>query len=114
MGVNMATLDLHPEPSIIHVIKELRDDTLRLFRQEVALAKSEVAGKFTALGKNTAFLGAGAFVGLYCLFFVLLFLNNLIQAGLTAAGFSGSVSAWFAPLILSLLLGLTALSFMLK
>ncbi|GEM_PF-1100150 len=110
----MATVDMHPEPSLVHVIKELRDDTVRLIRQEVALAKREMVGKFTMIGKNTAFLGVGALVGLYFLFFFFLFLNNLIQAGLSASGFSGAVSAWFAPLILSLLLGVAALSFMLK
>lgn len=110
----MASIDTHPEPSLVHVIKELRDDGIRLFRQEVALAKREMVGKITTMGKNTVFLGVAALVGLYTLFFVLLFLNNLIQAGLTASGFSGSVSAWFAPLILAMVLGVAMLTLALK
>lgn len=110
----MAIIDMHPEPTLVHVVKELRDDTLRLIRQEVALAKREITGKVGVIGKNIAFLGAAALIGLFCLFFILLFLNNLIQAGLSAAGFSGSVSAWFAPLILSTVLGAVAFAFTLK
>ena len=80
------------QASLISIIKDLRDDALTLGRQEIALAKREMAYKVTRLGRNAVFLGIGAVVALYGLFFVLLSLNNLLFAGLGQAGFSGSVA----------------------
>ena len=102
------------QPSLIRIVKDLRDDTLALVRQEVALAKSEVTGKVSSLGKNSAFLAVGAVAGIFGLFFVLLALNNLIFAGLAAAGFSGATANWFAPVLLGMALLIAALAFALK
>lgn len=109
----MATIDTHPD-SVLQIIKDLRDDTTALFRQEVALAKRELGAKASTYGRNAAFLGVSAFVGMYALFFIFLFLNNLMQTGLTAVGFSPAVASWFAPLILGMLLGIGALVLALK
>jgi hypothetical protein len=114
MGVPMPTTDTHPEPSLVEIIKNLRNDALTLFRQEINLAKREMAEKFSRMGKNAVFLGIGAVIGLYCVFFLLLGINNLIQAGLIAAGLSGSMSAWLAPLILGVVLGAAAGIFAMK
>ena len=110
----MATLDTHPDTSFLQLIKDLRDDGIALFRQEVALAKQEMAGKAVAFGKNTVFLAVAALIGLYALFFLFLFLNNLLQAGLVGLGLSDSVSAWLAPLLLGMLLSIGALATALK
>ncbi|HKP96668.1 MAG TPA: phage holin family protein [Fibrobacteria bacterium] len=116
----MATIDTHPEPSklkdpsVVRIIKDLRDDVTALFRQEVALAKREMSGKAATFGRNAAFLGLGALVGLYAVLFFCLFLDNLLQAGLTAIGFPDPIAAWFAPLILGMLLGIGALLLSLK
>jgi hypothetical protein len=108
-GRFMAIIDTHPDSSILSIVKDLRDDTATLFRQEVALAKREVTGKIAAFGKNSALMVAGAFIGLYAVFFFFLSLNNLLQMGIKAAGFSTDNSAWFAPLVLFMLLGIAAL-----
>ncbi|MDB5102831.1 MAG: hypothetical protein JWP91_520 [Fibrobacteres bacterium] len=111
----MATIDTHPDnSSVLRIIKDLRDDTTALFRQEVALAKREIAGKAASFGKNTAMIAVGALIGLYAVFFLFLCLNNLIQAGLHKTGFSPAVSSWFAPLILGMILGVGALVLALK
>lgn len=105
----MAVIDTHSESSLLSIVKDLRDDAATLFRQEVALAKREATGKLAAFGKNSILMGAGAFIGLYAVFFFFLSLNNLLQLGFKAAGFSADNSAWFAPLILFMLLGIAAL-----
>lgn len=110
----METIDTHPDASLVKIIRDLRDDVTALFRQEVALAKREISGKAATYGRNSVYLILGAGVGLYAALFLCLFLNNLIAMGLTAAGFSGPVAAWFAPLILGMLLGITGLILALK
>lgn len=105
----MATIETHPESSLLSIVKDLRDDAATLFRQEVALAKREAAGKFASIGRNSVLLGAGIFIGLYAVFFFFLSLNNLLQMGIKAAGFSPDNSAWFAPLLLFMILGICAL-----
>jgi hypothetical protein len=110
----MATIDTHPDPSIVKIIKDLRDDVTALFRQEVALAKREMSGKAVTYGRNAVFLGLGALVGVYAVLFFCLFLNNLLRAGLTALGFPDPIAVWFAPLILGMLLGIGALFLSLK
>jgi hypothetical protein len=110
----MTTVDTHPDSSFIKIIKDLRDDATALFRQEVALAKREIAGKAAIYGKNSVFLVLGAVIGIFALFFICLFLNNLLHVGLTAMGISDPVASWLAPLILGMLLGIGGLLLSLK
>lgn len=105
----MAAFETHPEPSLLSIVKDLRDDAATLFRQEVALAKREAAGKLASFGRNSVLLGTGIFIGLYAVFFFFLSLNNLLQMGIQAAGFSQENSSWFAPLLLFMILGICAL-----
>lgn len=108
------SIDGDRDPSLIRIVKDLRDDTLALVRQEVALAKSEVTGKISSLGRNSVFLAVGAVAGLLGLFFVLLALNNLLFAGLTASGISGTNANWIAPALLGVALLINALAFALS
>ena len=105
----MAVIQTHPESSLLSIVKDLRDDAATLFRQEVALAKREATGKLASFGRNSILMAVGAFIGLYAVFFFFLSLNNLLQMGAKAVGFSPDNSAWFAPLILFMLLGIAAL-----
>ena len=106
--------DGRTEPSILRMLKDLRDDALTLGRQEIALAKREMAYKAAGLGRNAVFIGLGALTALYGVFFVLLSLNNLLFAGLDKAGFSGAVANWFAPGLVGMMLLIVALSLTLK
>ena len=49
-------------PSIVDLIKELRDESTTLVRQEIALAKAELSEKASKAAVNAAFLGMGAVV----------------------------------------------------
>jgi hypothetical protein len=105
----MSTIDIHPEESLLRIVKDLRDDAVTLFRQEAALAKREVAGRISALAKHFAWAAIGGLLGLYAVFFLLLGLNNLLQTGLQAAGMGDAVSAWLAPLLLGMIVAIGGL-----
>src|SRR5688500_13231286 len=51
-GASTATTSPPRDRSIADLLKELRDESPMLLRQEVALAKTEMAEKATAYGKN--------------------------------------------------------------
>lgn len=106
--------DSSRDPSLLRMVKNLRDDSLTLVRQEIALAKREMLAKVTGLGRHAVFLATGALVGLFGLFFVLLSLNNLLFAGLARAGFSGSVANWLAPVLVGMGALIVALGLVLK
>ena len=46
--------------SITDLLKDLRDESSRLVRQEVALAKTELSEKAAKLGRNAGYMGAGS------------------------------------------------------
>ncbi len=50
------------DTSISTLLKELRDETLTLFKQEAALIRTEVSEKVTQAGKDAAKIPAGALV----------------------------------------------------
>jgi hypothetical protein len=102
------------DPSIVRIIRDLRDDTLSLVRQEVALAKREMALQAGKLGRNAAFLGAGGLIAVFGILFALLAVSNLLFAGLAKAGFSGAVANWLAPALLGMILLIVAASLALK
>ena len=87
------------EASVAELVKQLSEQTSRLARQEVELAKAELAlkGKRAGLGIGM-FGGAGAF-GFYGL-------GALVAAGIL--GLATAVDAWLAALIVAVVLGALA------
>lgn len=85
--------------SIVDLIKQLRDEGITLFRQEILLAKQEMSEKVSRVGRNVGYLVAGGLVAYAGVVVVLLALSALLYAGLIAAGLSHMVSGWLAPLI---------------
>ena len=74
------------QTSIGGLIRNLTDDTKRLLRQEVELAKSEVSEKISYFSKNAVALAVGGFIA-YAGFIVLLMgLGWLAAWGLQQAG----------------------------
>ena len=102
----MSAYDTHPGNSILHLLSELKEDFTDLVRQEIALAKKELIAKTAGLGRAGAFFALAGVVGVFCAFFLLIFLNNLLQAGLTRLGLNADASAWCAPLILGVALAI--------
>ena len=85
--------------SLAELVKQLSERTSRLARQEVELAKSELAvkGKRAGVGAGM-FGGAGAF-GFYAL-------GTLVAAAVLAV--ATAVAAWLAALVVAAVLGVVA------
>jgi hypothetical protein len=105
----MAFIDTHPEESVFHLLRELKDDLTDLIRKEIALAKSEISAKVKDVGKSAVFLGIAAVAALFAVFYLCLFLDHLLFAGLSAVGMPTLIAAWCAPLILGVLLAVGGL-----
>lgn len=85
--------------SVTELLKELRDEGIALFRQEVQLVKQEMSEKAARVGRNAGYLAAGAMLAYSGLVIVLLAVAALVYVGLVAAGLSHMMAGWLAPLI---------------
>jgi membrane protein len=87
------------QASLAELVRQLSEQTSRLARQEVELAKSELAIKGKRAGVGAGMFGGAGAIGFYAL------------GALTAAailGLATAVSAWLAALILAVVLGAIA------
>ena len=87
------------QASLAELARQLSEQTSRLARQEVELAKSELAIKGKRAGVGAGMFGGAGAIGFYAL------------GALTAAailGLATAVSAWLAALILAVVLGAIA------
>ena len=91
--------------SVIDLIKELRDEATLLFRQEVALAKTEMSEKAAVLGRNAAYAGVGGFIAYAGAWFLLMGVAFLLAAGLQALGLSALTSIWVSMLVVGVVVG---------
>ncbi|MBA3312360.1 MAG: phage holin family protein [Planctomycetaceae bacterium] len=85
--------------SFADLLKNLRDETTTLVRQEVALAKTEMSEKAAKFGRNAGYMGVGGVLAHAGAIILLLGLSALLYAGLVEAGLSHMTSGWLAPLI---------------
>jgi predicted PurR-regulated permease PerM len=88
------------------LLKELRDETTRLFRQEIELAKTEMSEKASRVGRNSAYLAVGGAIAYLGLAFILLGVMYLIGWGLAAAGLIPIIATWLAALIVGIVAGI--------
>ena len=91
--------------SIGDLIKELRDETTALIRQELALAKTEMSEKAAKAGRNAAYATAGA-VMIYLGALFGLIAASVGLALLLGAWDMGWHAWWLAPLIVGVVVGL--------
>jgi len=92
--------------SLVDLIKELRNETVTLLRQEVALAKTEASDKASAAGRNALSLAVGGLIAYAGAFLLLMAAIVGLYVGLVAMGVPHAHSGWLAPLIIG---GLVAL-----
>ncbi|EMI17494.1 membrane protein containing DUF1469 [Rhodopirellula maiorica SM1] len=99
--------------SLSDLIKELRDESVALVREEVALAKTEMGEKVNKVGRNSAVLIAGAAVAHLGLIFVLLSASAGLERFYDSLGmwFHGD---WIAPLVVGLIVGIIGTVMLLK
>jgi hypothetical protein len=92
--------------SIPGLLRELRDDTTTLFRQEVALAKTELKDNVSKLGGKVAQLAVGGFVAYAGVIVLLIGLGQLLGALLIRAGLDEGIAMWLAPSVVGLLVAI--------
>lgn len=88
--------------SIPNLLRELRDETTTLFRQEVALAKTELKENASRLGGHALQIAIGGFVAYAGVIVLLIGLGHLVGALLTRAGLDPDLAQWLAPSIVGL------------
>jgi xanthine/uracil permease len=87
------------EQSIASLLRQLRDDTTKLFRQEMALAKTEMSEKANRVSRNLAYLAVGGAVAYGGVILLLVAVAAFVAWLLTLADVSNWVAAWLGLLI---------------
>ncbi len=93
------------DESLADLVRDLRDESITLVRQQIELAKTETNEKISKTGKNAAFLGAGALIAYAGLIYLMQFMNWGGRQLLQMWGLSAEVSLWLMPLILGVIVG---------
>ncbi|MDV6030402.1 MAG: phage holin family protein [Phycisphaera sp. RhM] len=100
----VADSDNNDPRSLSDLIKELRDESVALVREEVALAKTEMSEKASVVGRNSALLIVGGAVAHLGLIFLLLAVSYGLYVAIGLAGLPIH-ALWIAPLIVGLVVG---------
>ena len=95
----MATSNSPGNPSAADLVKQLSEQTSRLVRHELELAKAELAIKGKQAGIGAGMFGGAGLIGLYAV-------GALIAA--VIAVLATAVATWLAALIVALVLGAAA------
>src|SRR5688500_2873678 len=88
--------------SIADLLRELREETVTLAKQEAALAKTETKEKAGKFGRNAAYLVVGGLIAYAGLIFLLFAGMRLLTIGLERAGNSPETALWLSPAIIGL------------
>jgi hypothetical protein len=100
---------MNPEPnpnSIPNLLRDLRDETTTLLRQEVALAKSEMKENVSRATSHALHIAIGGFVAYAGIIVLLIGIGHLLGALLIRAGLDEEVAQWLAPAIVGLLVAI--------
>ena len=85
------------------IIKDLRDETTLLLKEEVALAKTEMSEKASTFGKNAGALAAGALVAYSALVVLLVGLGFLLASLFANVGLGLALSNFLGMLVVALI-----------
>ena len=87
------------------LLRQLRDDTTALVREEVALAKTEASEKVSYVGRNVGYLAAGGLVALSALLLLLMSLGYLLGDFFAEGGMDAGMAAFLGFLIVAVVIG---------
>src|ERR1051326_6403189 len=89
--------DVTQNNSLGSLLHSLRDESTRLLRQEVALAKAEVRENISQIGNHVAQIAIGGFVAYAGVIVLLIGLGHLLGQALVNAGVEQTLAEWLAP-----------------
>jgi hypothetical protein len=98
--------EVHDGHTIAELLRDLREETVTLAKQEVALAKSEMKEKAAIVTRNVVYIAAGGLVAYAGLIFLIFAGMRLLTFGLINAGFAASTAAWLSPALIGLVVAI--------
>lgn len=104
----------HDGRSLTNLIKELRDETTTLMRQEVALAKTEMSEKMSRISRNATYLAIGGGIAYAGLLLLIMAAAAGLYVGLVAADVSHMTAGWLAPVIVGAIVAIIGYVFLQK
>jgi predicted O-methyltransferase YrrM len=96
------------ERSLADLIRELRDESTVLLRQEVAMAKTEMSEKASNVGRNVGTMVVGGAVASLAIIFMLLAVTGGLALLILGTDL-GLHAIWIAPLIVGVIIAIVAL-----
>lgn len=99
--------------SLADLIRDLRDESTVLLRQEVALAKTEMTEKASKLGRNAVYLALGGAVALLAAHFLLAAISAGVMLAINDTDWNPH-GVWIAPLTVGVIVGVLAMSMISK
>jgi xanthine/uracil permease len=101
---------MNPEPphanSLTGLLRELRDESSTLLRQEVRLAKLEMKENVSRASGHVTQIAIGGFVAYAGVIVLLIGIGHLLGALLIRAGLDPQVAEWLAPAVVGLVVAL--------
>jgi hypothetical protein len=88
--------------SLGQLIKEFRDETTLLFREEIALARTEISEKTTRMSRIVTSLATGGVIAFAGLVVLLIAAGEGVAAALIATGMEAN-ALWLGPLIVGII-----------
>lgn len=102
------------QPNISELLKELRDQSTLLVRQEIALAKKEIEEKISSTAANVTSIATGTLVANCAAILLLLAISCLISQGFIAKGVSVGWAVFLGLLIVALVVGAISTAMIIK
>ena len=102
------------QPTVGELLKDLREESTLLLRQEIALAKKEISEKISTAARNLTYLAGGALVAYCAITFILLAISSLIAQTLAAHDVSIGWAIFLGLLIVGLIIGVVSIVMIIK
>jgi uncharacterized membrane protein YqjE len=94
---------MNTDPSILDLLRQLRDDTAELVREELRLAKTEISEKASRAGRNVAYLALGALIASAALVILMIAFGYLLAGVFIDQGLSAPSGTFLGFLVVALL-----------
>lgn len=91
------------QPNLVCLLRQLRDDTTTLIREEVALAKTEMSEKATTYARNGAYVAIGGAIGYSAFLLLMMGLAALLSQFFMSSGMRIGTSIFLGFLIVGAL-----------
>jgi uncharacterized membrane protein len=97
------------QPTVGELLKDLREESTLLLRQEIALAKKEISEKISTAARNLTYVAGGALAAYCPITFVLLAISSLIAQTLAVHDVSIGWAIFLGLLIVGLIIGVVSI-----